>query len=193
MNELLVKLNEVLEKSQEEARYLRSENKELKDHIKHLEMVRKSMETVQNNKPFEVPADFFSGCPFTPFSMLHPMGITVEEQIDCRHNLNGMSWSRIKYLCGRTGYSQFFSVGDTKDIILKNGEQITMRIIGIRHDTTHDGRKAALTWEMVDFMKDRHAMNKSCTNEGGWASSEMRRYLNEDVFALLPDEVQDVI
>ena len=36
MNELLVKLNEVLEKSQEEARYLRSENKELKDHIKHL-------------------------------------------------------------------------------------------------------------------------------------------------------------
>ena len=193
MNELLVKLNEVLEKSQEEARYLRSENKELKDHIKHLEMARKSMEMAQNNKPFEVPADFFTGCPFTPFSMLHPMGITVEEQIDCRHNLNGMSWSRIKYLCGRTGYRQFFSVGDTKDIILKNGEQITMRIIGIRHDTTHDGRKAALTWEMVDFMKDRHVMNKSCTNEGGWTSSEMRRYLNEDVFSLLPDEVQDVI
>ena len=81
MNELLVKLNEVLEKSQEEARYLRSENKELKDHIKHLEMVRKSMETVQNNKPFEVPADFFTGCPFTPFSMLHPMGSPLRNKL----------------------------------------------------------------------------------------------------------------
>ena len=186
MNELLVKLNEVLEKSQEEARYLRSENKGLKDHIKNLELSQK-------NETFEVPADFFTGCPFTPFSMLHPMEVTVEEQLNCRHDLNGMSWSRIKCLSNRTGYRQFFSVGDTKDITLKNGEKITMRIIGIRHDITPDGHKAALTWEMVDFMEDRHVMNKSCTNEGGWASSEMRRYLNEDVFALLPDDVQDVI
>ena len=186
MNELLVKLNEVLEKYQEEARYLRSENKGLKEHIKNLELAQK-------NKTFDVPGDFFTGCPFTPFSMLHPMEITVEERCNCRHDLNGMSWSRIKYLSNRPGYSQFFSVGDTKDITLKNGEKITMRIIGIRHDITPDGHKAALTWEMVDFMEDRHEMNKSCTNEGGWASSEMRRYLNEDVFALLPDDVHDVI
>ena len=190
MNELLVKLNEVLEKSQEEARYLRSENKGLKDHIKNLELARKSLEMAQNNPVCSIPVDAIIGCPFSDMQL---MDITVEERCNCRHDLNGMSWSRIKCLSNRTGYHQFFSVGDTKDITLKNGEKITMRIIGIRHDTTHDGRKAALTWEMVDFMKDRHAMNKSCTNEGGWASSEMRRYLNEDVFALLPDEVQDVI
>ena len=32
-----------------------------------------------------------------------------------------------------------------------------------------------------------HRMNKEWTNEGGWLACDMRRYLNEDVIALLPD------
>ena len=190
MNELLVKLNEVLEKSQEEARYLRSENKGLKEHIKNLELARKSLEMAQNNQTCSLSGNAITRC---PYAVMQLMDLTIEERCNCRHDLNDMSWSRIKYLSNSMGYNPFFKIGDTKDITLKNGEKITMRIIGIRHDITPDGHKAALTWEMVDFMEDRHEMNKSCTNEGGWASSEMRRYLNEDVFALLPDDVQDVI
>ena len=36
-------------------------------------------------------------------------------------------------------------------------------------------------------------MNDEATNEGGWKKSEMRRYLNEDVFKLLPQELQECI
>jgi len=36
-------------------------------------------------------------------------------------------------------------------------------------------------------------MNKRATNKGGWAKTEMRRYANSDVFALLPDDLQAVI
>ena len=32
-----------------------------------------------------------------------------------------------------------------------------------------------------------HRMNKDWTNEGGWLACDMRRYLNEEVIALLPD------
>ena len=32
-----------------------------------------------------------------------------------------------------------------------------------------------------------HRMNKEWTNEGGWLACDMRRYLNEEVIALLPD------
>ena len=34
-----------------------------------------------------------------------------------------------------------------------------------------------------------HCMNKEWTNEGGWLKSDMRRYLNEEVVALLPDDM----
>ena len=32
-----------------------------------------------------------------------------------------------------------------------------------------------------------HHMNEDWTNEGGWLACDMRRYLNEEVIALLPD------
>lgn len=34
-----------------------------------------------------------------------------------------------------------------------------------------------------------HCMNEDWTNEGGWLACDMRRYLNEEVIALLPDEL----
>ena len=34
-----------------------------------------------------------------------------------------------------------------------------------------------------------HHMNEDWTNEGGWLACDMRRYLNEEVIALLPDEL----
>ena len=36
-------------------------------------------------------------------------------------------------------------------------------------------------------------MNSDNTNKGGFPDSDMREYLNNDVFALLPDELQNVI
>lgn len=34
-----------------------------------------------------------------------------------------------------------------------------------------------------------HHMNEDWTNGGGWLACDMRRYLNEEVIALLPDEL----
>lgn len=187
MNELLVKLNDTLEKYQEETKYLRAENMSLKDHIQKLE-------TAQQSKPWQVNPSFFrTQCPFSPLSSMEIMGCRDVTPYDFPNNLEVMSWGQIKSYCDRGILRQVFHVGDTKSITLKNGKKITMRIIGIRHDQMANGGRASLTWEMVNFMEDRHSMNKTSTNKGGWAKSEMRRYLNEDVFNLLPDEVQEVI
>lgn len=34
-----------------------------------------------------------------------------------------------------------------------------------------------------------HCMNEDWTNKGGWLACDMRRYLNEEIIALLPDEL----
>ena len=39
----------------------------------------------------------------------------------------------------------------------------------------------------------RHCMNRDDTNEGRFPDSDMNAYLNDEVFALLPDDLQSVI
>ena len=48
-------------------------------------------------------------------------------------------------------------------------------------------------WGMVGLMNAGHRMNASNTNSGGWASSEMRSWLNNTIFPELPRRWQAVI
>ncbi len=72
-------------------------------------------------------------------------------------------------------------VGDEISDVLKNGEKVIFIVI----DDGVIGLKNCLV--------KQHCMNPTATNEGGWAKSDMRRYLNEEVFSLLPDDLQSVI
>ena len=74
---------------------------------------------------------------------------------------------------------------DQIPIILKNGEFVTLTV---GHD---ESGKTYFCFE--DCIVDRWHMNSEWTNEGGWAASDMRRWLNTTLFALLPDEIQAVI
>lgn len=75
--------------------------------------------------------------------------------------------------------------GDRIDITLKNGEDVTL-VVGM-------DEKGNMFFSTQDCLRDEHRMNNAATNRGGWEATEMRRYLNEDVFALFPDELQAVI
>lgn len=90
-----------------------------------------------------------------------------------------------------------FAIHDKIHITLKNGYDAVFEIIGKRHDTKENGEKSALTFCLVDLYGDNEnggkVMNPECTNKGGFDKSEMRTWLNEDFFNLLPDEWQKVI
>ena len=69
---------------------------------------------------------------------------------------------------------------------LKVGDEIT--------ETLKDGRKVVFVVmdDGVIGLKgllEQHEMNKDWTNKGGWLASDMRRYLNEEVIELLPDDL----
>ena len=69
---------------------------------------------------------------------------------------------------------------------LKVGDEIT--------ETLKDGRKVVFVVmdDGVIGLKGllaRHQMNRIWTNKGGWLASDMRRYLNEEVIELLPDDL----
>lgn len=83
--------------------------------------------------------------------------------------------------------------GMTKTIVLKNGFNVVIEVLGVAHDNLPNGGKASVTFGFHDlFGTDSTggmAMNAEWTNEGGWKKSEMRAYLNGDFFSFLPDDL----
>lgn len=71
-------------------------------------------------------------------------------------------------------------VGDEIAEALKDGREVVLVVM----DDGVIGLKNLL---------GRHCMNEDWTNKGGWLACDMRRWLNSEVLALLPDELLAII
>ena len=96
-----------------------------------------------------------------------------------------IEWNTIKKAQADGKLQELLQVGDELDITLKTGEALTVQAGG----ATENG----LRFVLKNCMKDMHGMNKRMTNKGGWRDSEMRLWLNETIFHMLPDELQEII
>lgn len=95
------------------------------------------------------------------------------------------SWADLKERASVGKLDEFLRSGDTIDITLKNGEAVTLMI--------GKDKKGTIYFASKDCLVQPHVMNNVRTCKGGWAKTEMRRYLNEEIFSLLPDELQTVV
>lgn len=86
---------------------------------------------------------------------------------------------------GRAGVS--LPPGTEINFTLKNGDPASVVVVGVDHYEKGD----CVFW--FRRIIGRHCMNSNNTNEGRFPDSDMNTYLNDEVFALLPDELQSVI
>lgn len=90
--------------------------------------------------------------------------------------------------------SEYFNVGDEKNIELTSGEVITIVILGFDHDDLADGSgKAPISIGMKNLLATTYRMNASNTNSGGWNSSEMRTSTMNTLLNLLPAGWKNII
>lgn len=87
---------------------------------------------------------------------------------------------------------------ETRNFTWEDLERGTVKVGDEITETLKDGREVVFVVmdDGVIGLKNclgEHYMNKKWTNKGGWLASDMRRYLNEEIFALLPDALQAVI
>lgn len=75
--------------------------------------------------------------------------------------------------------------GDKIPVTLKNGELITLTV-------GHD-EKSKVYFCFEDCLNEERPVNSNGTVTGGWKSFDIRHYLNNDLFALLPDDLQAII
>ena len=119
-----------------------------------------------------------------------------EREAKREKTLNDYSWEEIKqavenyYINGEVP----FKVGEMKEISLKDSSSASIIFYGKEYGYEEEfNERAPLIFGFFDLVgKDDSGgaqMNGDCTNEGGWEACKMRKYLNEDFIARLPDEL----
>ena len=140
------------------------------------------------------------------FGLLGPVGTPVKETV------NDYSWEELSKIsaqisaCGSqeealeiaksynlTNPDGTLDGTQVKQIELTDGTTTEVQILGFYHDDKSDGSgKAGISFIFKDAV-DQHAMNSSGTTEGGWANSEMRAWMNNELIFLLPEDLQSQI
>ena len=104
-----------------------------------------------------------------------------------------MSWADIATVSEAGKASEYFAVGDEKELTI-GSETYHVQILGFDHDEKSDGTgKAGITVGLKEIMTTGHVMNSNGTNIGGWETSKMRTYLQDDILPTLPSDLQAVI
>ena len=106
--------------------------------------------------------------------------------------LNDMTWEQIRDISDAGKATDYFNVGDTKNITL-DGVSYPVQIIGFNHDTLTSGGTAGITFQLVDCLNTTYQMNSSDTNSGGWTSCAMRTSVLNSIFPSLPADLQKAI
>lgn len=97
-----------------------------------------------------------------------------------------ISWDEIKLTISKGRTTELLSVGDIISIKLKDNTPIQITVAGIN---IYNDREVVFAFK--DALGPRPMEKDSAT--ANYVYSDMRRYLNTELFSLLPDELQHVI
>ena len=98
--------------------------------------------------------------------------------------LEQYTWEEVRDIIASGKASEYgFTVGGTKTLSI-NGATKTATIIGLNHD----GSNTATFMIVSSGDIGKHVMNTDYTNAGGWEDSEMREWLNKDIYGTMSNK-----
>lgn len=80
-----------------------------------------------------------------------------------------------------------------KEFQLADGTTVQAQLVGVYHDPRSNNSGNAGMSFIVTVPVASLSMNASATNAGGWEASDLREKLGSDIFAALPDDLQNYI
>lgn len=107
--------------------------------------------------------------------------------------LKDYTWEEIKIIADLGMGDEYFNLGDTKTFTTTDGIEVVMEIIAFDADTKTDGTgTAGITWLSKNIIATRN-MNSTASNANGWKESELRAWMQNDFYTVIPLEVKNVI
>lgn len=107
--------------------------------------------------------------------------------------LEQWTWEQIVILANSgEDVTQYFAVGDQKNLVLTTGEVVPVVIGDFNHNTITNsgGAKASIAFTFKNCLNTTYAMNSSSTNSGGWNGSNMRKTHMVNIFNAFPAELR---
>lgn len=110
--------------------------------------------------------------------------------------LETASWAQIKDIVSRGEADLYWNVGDTKTIQI-DGETYSLRISDMRKgrykyaDSSYG--KTNIAFELTSVLPNDFYMKSTNDNSGGYANSDMKTYLEENILNKLPSDLQAVL
>ena len=103
------------------------------------------------------------------------------------------TWDEIKAISEAGKGDDYFNLGDTKTFTTTDGIEVVMEIVAFNADTKADSTgTAGITWISKNIFAE-HNMNSSHKTTDGWEASDMRTWLQNDVYNRIPSAVQSAI
>ena len=112
------------------------------------------------------------------------------------NNFSTDSWPTI-IRAAKSGNISAYHVGDTKEVDMGTFGNHTLRIANTTTPAEcsaegFSGTACGFVLEFVDIIAT-HNMNSTSTNVGGWPASELRTYVNTDIYNALPEVIRNAI
>lgn len=102
------------------------------------------------------------------------------------------TWDEIKAISNAGQAADYFKLGDTKTIVTNEGQEIVVEVVGINEDTNADGSgPVGISWASQITIEERQMHPTEDINS--WVDSETRRWLQEDFYQELPEDLQSAI
>lgn len=95
-------------------------------------------------------------------------------------------WSEIAKQI-RSGNYGFLSLNDEIHFTMKDGKEVGVRVVAL-----NPYEENTVAFSFIDCIGSG-VMNDRDTNRGGWAQCKARQYINNELLALLPDDLVEVI
>ena len=97
----------------------------------------------------------------------------------------------------KNGNTSVYNVGDTKEVEVAGYGTFTVRIANnsTPEECSTEGFSQTACGFVVEFADiiTKYNMNSARTNVGGWRDSEMRTFVNNDIYNALPEDLRSVI
>ena len=89
-----------------------------------------------------------------------------------------------------------YEVGQTKTVKV-NGKEFTVRLANLKapNECNNSGFSQSACGFVVEFADviTTHNMNPTSSNKGGWLNSQMKTFIDNDIYNSLPEELRNVI
>ena len=117
--------------------------------------------------------------------------------------LNDCSWAQIQKICNENLETDYFNVGDEKEIILSylngNTEKITVVILDFNKDYVSNSKKtASITFGFKDCLNQKTPMNNTASNQDGWTNADVFSAINDEenyksIYNAMPEQLKNLI